>query len=96
MKGIKVVHKCLICKKKEVISTNANKLVICAKCRQIFLSQGILLVNIKTGRLVIVEDAAFEAMFPMIKIPDGRVYYVNDTTLDTFEDGNTRAVKHKV
>ena len=54
---------------------------VCDGCREKYLSKGVMLINPKNGKLVVIKDEAFKRIFKC-KIPEGKIGYTDDELLE--------------
>jgi len=54
---------------------------VCEKCREKYLKEAVLLINPKTGSLVVIKDEAFKGMFNK-DIPPQRIAFCDEEVLE--------------
>lgn len=57
---------------------------VCDKCRDKYLTEGILLINPKNGNLVVLKEEAFKAVLDA-KVPENRIAFCDQELLDKIQ-----------
>lgn len=58
---------------------------VCAKCREQYLLEGIMLFNPKTGSLVVIKDSAFKKVFEGQEIPKQKICFCTEEVLNRLQ-----------
>lgn len=93
---VTLVKDCMICHREVIMMATRdqkNKLPekdsmlpsVCKKCHEKYLTEGILLINPDTGRLVVLKESAFVQIFSKVDIKKAlemRICFTDDEILD--------------
>ena len=61
---------------------------VCTKCRSKYLTQGVLVINPRTGSLVVLKDDAFVRAFDR-PVPEKRIAFVEEDVIQAIMSTNT-------
>jgi hypothetical protein len=59
---------------------------VCEKCREDYLSKGVMLIEPYNGNLIVLKDEAFQQMFDK-KLPKHKIAFVTQDLLDNLQRG---------
>jgi len=60
---------------------------VCDKCKEKYLKDGTMLINPKTGSLVVLKDSAFKRIFEGRTLPKKKIAFCDEEVLEKLQQG---------
>ncbi|MFA5132869.1 MAG: hypothetical protein WC444_06110 [Candidatus Paceibacterota bacterium] len=97
-----LVKDCMICHREVILIARKNTKYelppkdstlpqVCEECQTKYLTEGILLINPNTGRLVVLKESAFKRIFsgpPADQALKTRIAFTDDTILEKLQENS--------
>jgi hypothetical protein len=69
-----------------------NPAGVCEKCKATYLGKGVLMINPKTGSLVVIADDAFKRITGR-EIPEGKIVFTEEAVVEKLMEADKKAKK---
>jgi hypothetical protein len=68
---------------------------VCDACRKKYLSEGVMMINPQSGRLLVLKDEAFKRLFPQIPIPKGKITFAEEEVFERIQGMQQKMKNYK-